>query len=223
VTDDKLTALYEAFAAMGIEAAKVKVGFPTVEEDIERLVLVREVFGRDCTLMADANEAWSPKEAIRRLQAYRDAGIDLHWIEDSTFRGNVSGVQQVVNVIPFTAVNTGEYCGFEGKRRLLENGASDILNVHGITPARKAAHLASACGIPLSTGTDHAADHCAVHLGAALPEVEYAEFVHQRFYDIADEPFAIEDGYAIAPDRPGHGIELPPDALDEYGERTGGH
>jgi L-alanine-DL-glutamate epimerase-like enolase superfamily enzyme len=214
--DDEVVELYERARDMGIQAAKVKVGYPTVEEDIERIRLVRDVFDGDCTLMVDANEKWSAKQTMRRARACEEAGLDIYWIEDPMFRDDVAGLERVAEQVQSAHLNTGEYCGFEGKRELLEHGAADVLNVHGLSPARKAAHLAYSHAVPIATGTDHAGCVSAVQVGAALPEVTYAEFTMQRFYDIAGQPFDIEDGYAIAPDTPGHGVELSEDTIQEY-------
>jgi len=216
LSDDELRSLYETFKQSGITAAKVKVGYPTLERDLERLSIAREVMGSDATLMVDANEAWSPKQAIRRIRGYRDAGFDIYWVEDPTFRKDREGIRRVVEGIPFAHVNTGEYCGFEEKRAILEHGACDILNVHGFTPARRAATLAHSYGVPIATGTDHAGDVSAVHVGAAIDEVDYVEFTMQRFFDLAEDPYEFEDGKAIAPSQPGHGVEIEPSVIEEF-------
>jgi L-alanine-DL-glutamate epimerase-like enolase superfamily enzyme len=47
-----------------------------------------------------------------------------------------------------------------------------------------------------------------VHLLAAVPNASYLEvhgFGLERFMA---EPLSIQDGVAVAPDRPGHGVEL---------------
>ena len=46
-------------------------------------------------LMADANEAWAPKEAIRRLHAFHDAGVPLYWIEDPCLRDDFDGLRSI--------------------------------------------------------------------------------------------------------------------------------
>ena len=59
----------------------------------------------------------------------------------------------------------------------------------------------------------------AVHLLAAVPNRSYLEahgFGLDRF--IA-EPLRIEDGAAVAPDRPGHGIEFDWKSLDTRRQR----
>jgi L-alanine-DL-glutamate epimerase-like enolase superfamily enzyme len=129
VDDREVRRRYEEYADRGFNAAKVKVGYPTIEEDIDRIELVRDAMDGDITLTLDANEAFSPKEAIRRAHAYRDAGLDVYWFEDPVIRADVDGIRRVAESVPFALINTGEYVNVEGKRELLENGACDLLNI----------------------------------------------------------------------------------------------
>ncbi|MFB6298129.1 MAG: mandelate racemase/muconate lactonizing enzyme family protein [Salinirussus sp.] len=216
-SESELRDLYGDFADLGIEAAKVKVGFPTVEADIERLSLVRDAMGGDPTLLVDANEAWTPKETIRRVRAFRDSGFDIHWVEDPVLRYDVDGMRTIREALLSTNLCIGDYLGLEEKAAVLEAGACDVLNVHGFTPAWRDAHLAVAHGTTVGVGTDHTADIAPMHVGAALPEVEFMEFTGHRFWHLCDGPFEIADGEAIAPDRPGHGVVVPDDVIEEFG------
>ena len=68
--------------------------------------------------------------------------------------------------------------------------------------------------IPLPAALSHGAHDLTVYLLAAVSNrssLEAHGFGLDRF--IA-EPLQIEDGFALAPDRPGHGIELDWRALD---------
>lgn len=219
-SESELRDLYGEFADLGIQAAKVKVGFPTVEEDMERLALVRDAMGNDPTLLIDANEAWTPKETIQRARTFRDSGFDIHWIEDPVLRHDLDGMRTVREALPFTNLCIGDYLGLEQKAAVLETGACDILNVHGFTPARQDAHLAIAHGTTVGIGTDHTTDIAPMHLGAALPEVEFMEFTKHRLWDLCDGPFDIEDGHAVAPNRPGHGVRIPDAVIEEFGHGT---
>ena len=81
----------------------------------------------------------------------------------------------------------------------------DVTNCGGVTVFMKVCHLAEAFNLPV---TSHGAHDVTVHLLAAAPNRSYLEahgFGLDRF--IA-EPLRIEDGRAIAPDRPGHGIDV---------------
>jgi L-alanine-DL-glutamate epimerase-like enolase superfamily enzyme len=204
-------AFLQAGCDLGLRAFKCKVGRREIAADIERLAAFQEILGPGGRLMADANESWSPKEAIARLHAFRDAGIDLYWIEDPCLRDDIEGLARVSQEAPFVRVNTGEYVGLRGKRRLLEGGAVDILNINDhLSEGLTAARLAAEHGVPVSIG--NTALDIGVHLAAALPEVEMLEWSRLGWDVLADEPVALEDGYAIAPERPGHGITLSDEA-----------
>ncbi|NUQ64338.1 MAG: mandelate racemase/muconate lactonizing enzyme family protein [Pirellulales bacterium] len=204
------------FREMGFRAVKVKVGHPDIRWDLQRLAIVHEVFGRDADLMVDANEAWSPKEALDRAHCYREAGFDIYWIEDPISREDYQGYARLA-AIPFTRINTGEYLGFSGKRRLLEAGGVDVLNIHGqIGSSRAAAQLAGDFGIPVALGNTLL--EIGIHLAASLPECLYMEYSDLEWNRLAEEPVRFEAGYGFAPDRPGHGIRLDRDALKRYSQ-----
>ena len=195
----------ERFYKRGFRSVKIKVGHPDLDWDLRRLKIAREVMPGH--LMVDANEAWSVKEAIRRLNRFRDAGHDLFWVEDPITRGDYPGYAQLCGVLPFVRINTGEYLGYSGKRQLLEAHAVDVLNLHGsVAMTRDAARLAADYGVPVSLGNTIL--ELGVHLAASLPECLYLEFSDLRWNDLAQQPVVFEEGYALAPDRPGHGIEL---------------
>ena len=131
LTDEQVAAFYADARAAGFSTFKVKVGHPDLDRDIRRLRLVQEVVGVECLLMADANEAWAPKEAIRRLHAFHDAGVPLYWIEDPCLRDDFDGLRSISQAVPQVLVNAGEYLNLSGKRELLERRAVDVLNIHG--------------------------------------------------------------------------------------------
>jgi L-alanine-DL-glutamate epimerase-like enolase superfamily enzyme len=80
-----------------------------------------------------------------------------------------------------------------------------VTNCGGITVFMKVAHLAEAFNLPL---TSHGAHDLTVHLLAAVPNRSYLE-VHGFGLDrYIAQPVAITEGNAMAPERPGHGIEF---------------
>ena len=50
--------------AQGHTAVKIKLGKPTVKEDISRVAAVREEIGPDISLMVDANMGWTVAVAV---------------------------------------------------------------------------------------------------------------------------------------------------------------
>ncbi|NIR96632.1 MAG: mandelate racemase/muconate lactonizing enzyme family protein, partial [Gammaproteobacteria bacterium] len=66
--------------AAGLGGVKVKVGKPTLTEDLARLQAVREAIGPEMELMVDANQAFTVSEAIRRTHAMEP--LNLAWMEE---------------------------------------------------------------------------------------------------------------------------------------------
>jgi L-alanine-DL-glutamate epimerase-like enolase superfamily enzyme len=211
LTDDEYSRFFAQAKAQGFTAFKIKVGHLDLAWDLNRLRLLKQAVGPHATIMVDANEAWSPKEAIRRLHAYRDAGHDILWIEDPCLRNDYEGLRQVSQAVPFAHVNTGEYLDLTGKRHLLQARGVDILNVHGrVSDVLRACWLAAEYGIRVSLGNTFL--EVGVHLAAALPEVDWLEYSFQNYNHLAAAPVVFDKGFAIAPDRPGHGLTLSDEA-----------
>jgi L-alanine-DL-glutamate epimerase-like enolase superfamily enzyme len=207
LSDAHYKAFFAAAKQQGYRGFKIKVGHRDVEWDLKRLALLREAVDGTGPVMVDANEAWSPKEAIQRLDIYRRAGFDIYWVEDPCLRDDYEGLREIRLACPWVLVNSGEYLDLRGKRRLLEGRGSDILNVHGhISDVMRAGWLAAEHGVRVSLGNTIL--EIGAHMAAALPEADWVEYSFQNYNHLVAEPFAIVDGWITAPDRPGHGLVL---------------
>src|SRR4029077_14056044 len=81
----------------------------------------------------------------------------------------------------------------------------DVTNCGGVPPFIKIPHRAEAFTLPV---TSHGAHDVTVHLLAACPNRSYLEAHGFGLEHYVAEPLQIADGYAIAPRRPGHGVEF---------------
>jgi L-alanine-DL-glutamate epimerase-like enolase superfamily enzyme len=166
-------------------------------------------------VMIDPNEAWSSKEALVKLTAIRDAGHELLWVEDPILRHDFEGLRTLRHAVNWTQINSGEYLDHAGKRILLDNHGTDLLNVHGqVTDVMRIGWLAAEIGVPISLGNTFL--EVGVHMACALPEVEWLEYSFQNFDHLVEQPIEIRDGYAYAPDRPGHGLVLSEEARRQW-------
>jgi hypothetical protein len=89
----------------------------------------------------------------------------------------------------------------------------DVANCGGMTTFRKVCALAEAHNLPV---TSHGVHDLTVQPLAAAPNrssMEAHGFGLDRFMT---EPLRIEDGHAVAPERPGHGVELDFEALEVH-------
>ena len=211
---DRLLRQADDNIAKGFRALKMKVGRKNLSEDIERVKAMREHLGTDFPLMADANMKWSVDEAIRAARALQQFG--LVWLEEPIVPDDVAGHRRVVaeGGVPIAA---GENLRslWEFKQLISSGGVTypepDVTNVGGITAFMKVAHLAEAYNLPC---TSHGAHDVTVHLLASIPNRSYLE-VHGFGLDrYIAEPLHIEDGFAIASQRPGHGIAFDWKSLD---------
>ena len=111
-------------------------------------------------------------------------------------------------------VNAGEYLNLLGKRKLLERRTVDVLNIHGsIDDAMKVGWLAAEHGVPIAVGNTNF--EIGVHIAAALPEVGWLQYSFLSYNHLIEIPIEFRDGYALVPDRPGHGLRLAEAARSE--------
>lgn len=207
LSDDEFSDFFAYADSLGYNAFKIKVGHPDFERDLHRLSLLAKAVRPGAQFMIDANEAWGAKEALVKLVAIRKAGYELLWVEDPILRHDHEGLRALREGAPWTLINSGEYLDASGKRQLMAAGGTDILNVHGqVTDVMRIGWLAAELGIPVSLGNTFL--EMGVHAACALPEVEWLEYSFQNFDHLVDQPIEIRDGWAYAPDRPGHGLVL---------------
>ncbi|HET6183156.1 MAG TPA: mandelate racemase/muconate lactonizing enzyme family protein [Acetobacteraceae bacterium] len=197
-TDDNL--------AKGFRAIKMKVGRDRLAEDAARVQAMRAHLGEGFPLMLDANMKWSADVAIRAARAFRP--FDPFWLEEPVVPEDIHGQVRVVREggLPVAA---GENLRtlWEFRALIAAGGVSypepDVTNCGGITAFLKIAHLAEAYNLPV---TSHGAHDITVHLLAAVPNRSYLEAHGFGLDRYIAEPIRIEDGVAVAPNRPGHGI-----------------
>ncbi len=192
--------------AKGFRAIKMKVGRERLSEDVAKVRAMREFLGDGFPLMADANMKWSVDGAIRAARAF--AAYDLTWLEEPTAPEDPQGHARILREggLPVAA---GENLRtlWEFKQYIAAEAVSypepDVTNCGGVTPFIKIAHLAEAFNLPV---TSHGAHDVTVHLLAACPNRSYLEAHGFGLDRYIAEPLRIEDGFAVAPERPGHGI-----------------
>ncbi|WP_106401393.1 mandelate racemase/muconate lactonizing enzyme family protein [Actinocorallia populi] len=149
---EELRAQAERWVAAGHTAVKIKVGRPSLAEDVARVAAVREVIGPDRLLMADANQRWDLHRARTALRALE--GYDLFWIEEPLPADDLAAhveLRRGTGVPIAVGENVATAHGF---RDLLAAGACDVVQpnlvrVGGITPFLRIAELARVFDVPV--------------------------------------------------------------------------
>lgn len=210
---DALLRQTEGNLARGFRAIKMKVGRPRLAEDVEKLRAMRTHLGAGFPLMVDANMRWTADEAIRAARAF--APFDPYWLEEPVVPEDVAGHARVLREggLP---VASGENLRslWEFQALIAAGGVSfpepDVTNCGGVTSFMKVARLAEAFQLPV---TSHGAHDITVQLLAACPNRSFLEAHGFGLERVIAEPLRMEEGCAIAPDRPGHGVAFDWDAL----------
>jgi mandelate racemase len=192
--------------ARGFKAVKLRLGYPTLEEDLAALKTVRARVGVGIEIMVDYNQALSTEEAVLRCRALASEGIA--WLEEPIRHDDLAGNARISAACEVPLQLGENFNGVGAMAAALRLGASrlvmpDLARIGGVTGWIHAAGLAAAHGIPVSS---HLFPEVSAHLLAATPTAHWLEYV-----DWADaivrEPLRIVDGMAIVPERPGAGLE----------------
>jgi len=199
----------------GFEGVKVRLGYPTLAEDLAAVGAVRARIGDDIALMVDYNQALSVAEAMERGR--RLDRENLCWIEEPIRHDDYRGAAKLAASIA-TPVQIGENFSLaQGMEQALEAGACDLVmpdleRIGGVTGWQRAAALAAARGIEMST---HLFPEVSVHLMCATPTAHWLEYVDWAAPILA-EPLRIVDGMAIPSERPGNGLSWNDEAVSRY-------
>ncbi len=217
-----------AFMARGVRVFKPKIG-GVPEHDAARLRAIREAVGPDVIIRADANQGYTPKEAILlcRLAERYDVGLDL--LEQPVAAWNLQGMAAVRRAVD-TPIEADESCySIHDAMQIVRHEAADVLNIKlgkagGLTAAKKIAAIGEAAGLRCVLGTAFGLGleiAAKLLLAASTPiVVDAVEFTELGLHASLLEPpydrlFALplERGCLPVPTGPGLGVTLDADAV----------
>ena len=206
------------YVERGHRAVKLRVGLQdrSVSDSAARVREVRETLGPDVGIMVDAHGTWSVREAQRF--ARKVESDDLAWLEEPVSPDNLEGQAEVRRStdIPIAA-GESEQTRF-AFREMIDARAVDICQpdpaiAGGITETQRICALAAASGLTVAPHLWGSAILFAagLHLTISTPcatLVEFSRGHNPLLSDLVEEQVELEDGYVLAPSRPGLGLTL---------------
>jgi mandelate racemase len=196
----------------GFTGLKVRQGREHPRDDVKAIEAVRQAVGDDVHLMADFNQGLSPGEALGRCRAIDDLG--LTWIEEPILYDDYDGCARLAAELK-TPIQIGEnfYGPREMHKALRANACDyvmpDFMRIGGVTGWLRAAAIAGAAGVPMST---HLYPEVAAHVMRVTETAHWLEW--QEWSDpILQQPYKVSGGMLHIPDAPGLGIEWNEDAV----------
>ncbi len=147
---------------IGFALFKMKIGYGTIQDDIDMVHAVREAVGPDAYLTIDANGFWSYEKALHIIRKIDSAGLDL--IEQPLPHWDIEGMARLR-----AAVRTPIYADESAQelhniKEIIDRRAADGLFIKlqkagGLVKAQRWLTMARLAGLPV---------HCGCMIGSGL-------------------------------------------------------
>ncbi|MBN1676811.1 MAG: dipeptide epimerase [Kiritimatiellae bacterium] len=202
-------------AGAGIRAIKLKGG-TDVEDDVARVLAVREALGEQVELRFDANQGYTVDDTVRFARA--TAGARLELIEQPTPRHEPALLAEAARRVSVPIMADESLLTLEDALALAKRGGVAMLNIKlmkvgGIGRAFRIAAVAQAAGMKVMVGCmDETALAIAagLHFSLACPAVHYADL--DSHLDLIDDPtrgaVTLRDGLLAPSPQPGLGCSF---------------
>ena len=204
--------------ARGFHILKVKVGKDSAA-DVERLAAIRAAVGPDVALRVDANQGWTPREAVRIITALEEAGVGPELVEQPVAAGDFDGMRYVTAHVHTPILADESVFSPADAVRVLRERAADYVNIKlmktgGIWPALKLCAIAETFNAPCMIGCmleSQLSVAAAAHLAAAKGVITMADLDGPSL--CACEPFpggpTFDGPIVTMTDDPGVGVQVP--------------
>ena len=215
--------------AEGVRLFKVKTGFSTHRNDLDRLEKLGAVLPADAELRIDYNQGLEPYDALRTLrdiEAFRPGFIEQPVPRDR--RDVMAALTAALDtpVLADESVFTPSEAIEAVRGRIADAISIKLMKCGGIGAAKRIAAIAGAAGLPCYGGTMYEGGiglAAGIHMAAATPELSLgAEFYtanHVFDVDILTNPLDLDGGVSHLPSGPGLGVEVDEAALARITER----
>lgn len=158
----------------GYDCLKMKVGVDPAL-DTQRLRAVRQAVGPDTIIRIDANQAWTPKQAVAILNQMQEQGLMIELVEQPVKAHDLEGLRYVTQHSYVPVLADEAVFSPEDAMTILQTRAADLLNIKlmkcgGLYNALKIASAAEVYGVECMIGCMLEAKisvNAAVHLACA--------------------------------------------------------
>lgn len=209
----------------GYRQLELKAGDVRPDQDLERLVRVREAVGKEIPIKIDFNGYYDPKTAIRLIHEMERVGVQ--WIEQPAKYWDLEALATVRNATTVNIVVDEPVETPQDMMKVIRANAADSVHIKpstkgGLTMARAIASVAQAAGIAIVPGTS-----APTGVGMAAAQAFIATCPHLSggahgspsdvlVEDIVADPIPPDSTEVKIPDGPGLGITLNENVVNKY-------
>ena len=205
----------EEYADKGFTILKVKTG-NHLEEDIERVVKLRERFGHAMGIRVDANQGYSRDAYARFYEKTKSLGLEF--VEQPMAAGDIDGMRAFPGELrDWTAADESllgpsDAVNFLWQPRPFGIFTVKLMKCGGVAPALDIAAMAGHSGIHLMWGCNDESIisiTAALHAALACPATRYLDLDGSLDLarDVVTGGFCLENGRLSVTDKPGLGVE----------------
>lgn len=159
---------------LGYKTLKIKVGLDS-QMDMNRIKAIREAVGYDVALRLDANQGWTPKEAVMLIRKMEDKGFDIELVEQPVSAKDLDGLKFVTDNVNIPILADESVFSPADAMKIIQNRAADLINIKlmktgGIHNALKICSIAEIYDVECMIGCmleSKLSVSAAVHLAAA--------------------------------------------------------
>ena len=211
---DETLAEAEEYRQNGFEILKVKIGHD-LDEDIERLVQLRQRYGAEVVLRVDANQGYSPEQYIHFYEQTK--WLDLEFVEQPLVAADLESMRSMPQDIrERTAADECLLVPPSALACLCEPIPFGIFNIKlmkcgGIAPGLEIATMAQYAGIDLMWGCmdeSTVSITAALHAALASPATRYLDLdgCLELERDVVQGGFVLKNGWLHTTNKPGLGV-----------------
>lgn len=214
---DKMVADAQRAVERGFEILKVKVG-KDIRLDMERIKAIYSAVEGRALLRLDANQGWTPKQAVHAIRALEEAGVVLELVEQPVRAHDLEGMRYITERVHTPIMADESTFGPIEVIDLIRQRAADIINIKlmktgGIANAIRIADIAGVydvecmmgCMLETSIGVSAAA-HVAAAKSGVVTKVDL-DVPSLCQYDPVIGGVSYKDADIILNQTPGLGIE----------------
>lgn len=205
----------EDYGKRGFSVLKVKLGI-NLEEDIERMIKLREKFGNQFTIRIDANQGYTTEKTIAFYNQTKHLNIEL--IEQPLKAKAIDEMKKLPEEIrKVIAADESLISPKDAIELIKPPKASGIFNIKlmkcgGVSQALKIADIASLEGVELFWGCNEesiVSITAALHAAFACSSTKYIDLDGSLDLgkDVVKGGFILKDGVMYCSDKPGLGVE----------------
>jgi L-alanine-DL-glutamate epimerase-like enolase superfamily enzyme len=199
----------------GFTVLKLKVG-TDARTDVARVRAVRDA-APDARIRVDANQGWTPEQAIAAIRTMEDAGLGVEFVEQPVDRYDLDGLAAVTKAVDTPVMADESVFGLRDLQAVMASRAADLVNVKlakcgGLGIARALLQRAGEAGMGTIVGSMMEGP---IGVGAAAALVAAAGTTHVSDLDAAwwttSSPVlggpTYDGGVIVLPAGPGLGID----------------